>query len=215
MSNQIDSRYERLDAIERRLAQRPEGWTTGELARELGVDASTIFRDLRFLEGRGTGLIQHGRRYLLDHRRSLYTLKMTNDEVQAVYLAARLLSRHSDEHNPHVVRALEKLADALRTRSPLIAHHIDQAAVAVRTRRTRRAYVEALEALTQGWAEQRKVGHQDRQRRVGMAGDQPGRVAAKQENPARIGVDLGAPLGGPAMRFEIDGRSRCGEPPHL
>jgi hypothetical protein len=30
-----ESRYERLDAIERRLAQRPDGWTTGELAREL------------------------------------------------------------------------------------------------------------------------------------------------------------------------------------
>src|SRR5436309_701812 len=100
-----DNRYERLDAIERRLAQRPEGWTTGELAHELSVDPSTIYRDLLLLESRGTGLIQHGRRYLLDHRRSLHTIKMTNDEVMALYLAARLLSRHSDEHNPHVVKA--------------------------------------------------------------------------------------------------------------
>jgi predicted DNA-binding transcriptional regulator YafY len=154
---QTDSRYERLDAIERRLAQRPEGWTTGELAQDLGVDPSTIYRDLALLESRGTGLIQQGRRYILDHRRSLHTIKMTNDEVMALYLAARLLSRHSDEHNPHVVKALEKLADALQTKSPLIAQHIYQAAVAVRARRTRRDYVEALEVLTQGWAECRKV----------------------------------------------------------
>jgi len=152
-----DNRYERLDAIERRLAQRPEGWTTGELAHELSVDPSTIYRDLLLLESRGTGLIQHGRQYLLDHRRSLHTIKMTNDEVMALYLAARLLSRHSDEHNPHVVKALEKLADALQAKSPLLARHIYQAAVAVRSRRTRRDYIEAMEVLTQGWAEGRKV----------------------------------------------------------
>ena len=152
-----DSRYERLDAIERRLAQRPEGWTTGELAQEFAVDPSTIFRDLVMLQSRGTGLNKKGRRYVLDHRRSLHSVKLSNDEMLALYLAARLISRHSDEHNPHVVRALEKLADALATKSPLIAHHVARAADAVRLRRVRREYVEALEVLTQGWAEGRKV----------------------------------------------------------
>jgi proteasome accessory factor B len=153
----LDSRLERVDDIERKLARRPEGWTTGELAREYGVDPSTIFRDLGLLESRGTGLIKQGRRYILDHRSSFHLLKLTNDEALALYLAARLLSRHSDEHNPHVVKALEKLADALDARSPLMAHHIAQAASAVRARRVRREYVEALEVLTRGWAEGRKV----------------------------------------------------------
>src|SRR5262245_31728300 len=152
-----DTRYERLDDIERKLARRPEGWTTGELAREFGVDPDTILRDLILLEARGTGLIKQGRRYILDHRRSLHQVKLTNDEMLALYLAARLLSRHSDEHNPHVVKALEKLADALEAKSPLMARHVAQAAAAVRQRRMRREYVEALEVLTQGWAEGRKV----------------------------------------------------------
>src|SRR5262249_14164786 len=152
-----DSRYERLDDIERKLARRPEGYTTGDLAREFGVDADTIRRDLLLIEGRGTGLIKQGRRYTLDHRRSFHSVKLTNDEALALYLAARLLSRHSDEHNPHVVKALEKLADALGSKSPLIASHIARAADAVRTRRVRREYVEALEVLTQGWAEGRRV----------------------------------------------------------
>jgi proteasome accessory factor B len=152
-----ENKYERLDAIERCLARAPHGLTTGELAQALGVNPSTIYRDLQVLEGRGTGLIQQGRRYILDHRRSLHTIKMTNDELLALYLAARLLSRHSDEHNPHVVQALDKLADALRSKSPLIAGHIDRAAAAVRERRVRREYVEALQVLTQGWAEGRKV----------------------------------------------------------
>ncbi|MDQ2995486.1 MAG: WYL domain-containing protein [Chloroflexota bacterium] len=153
----LDTRFERVDDIERKLARRPEGYTTGELAREYGVDPSTIYRDLGVLESRGTGLVKHGRRYILDHRTSFHLLKLNNDEALALYLAARLLSRHSDEHNPHVVKALEKLADALGAKSPLMAGHIARAAAAVRIRRVRREYVEALEVLTQGWAEGRKV----------------------------------------------------------
>jgi len=152
-----ETRYERLDDIERKLARRPEGWTTGDLAHEFGVDADTIRRDLLLLEGRGTGLIKQGRRYTLNHRRSSHAVLLNNDEALALYLAARLLSRHSDEHNPHVVKALEKLADALDVKSPLMAGHIARAADAVRARRVRREYVEALEVLTQGWAEGRKV----------------------------------------------------------
>jgi len=152
-----ESRLERIEQIERKLSQRPTGWTTGELAREFQVDPSTIHRDLSALERMGTGLIKQGRRYLLDHRRSLHNLKLSINELLAIYLAVRLLSRHSDEHNPHVVKALEKLADTLRAKSPLFARHIDQAATAVRTRKIRREYVEALEVLTQGWAEGKKV----------------------------------------------------------
>lgn len=151
------SRYERLETMERMLVRQPNGCTTKELATELHVDTDTIRRDIVELQSMGTGLYKEGHRYLLDHRRSLHTIKMTNDELIALFLATRLLSRHSDEHNPHVVRALEKLADGLRSKSPQIAQHIDRTATAVRNRRTRPAYVEALEAITQGWVEQRKV----------------------------------------------------------
>ncbi len=155
--SQAENIYGRLDAIERLLASAPAGRTTGELAQQFGVDADTIRRDLLRLEDLGTGLIKHGRRYLIDHRRSFHRVKLSNDEALALYLAARLLSRHSDEHNPHVVRALEKLADALSAKSPLIAGHMKRAADAVRARKVRREYVAALEAMTQGWAEGRKV----------------------------------------------------------
>jgi predicted DNA-binding transcriptional regulator YafY len=144
-----ENRLERIGQIESKLASRPEGWTTGELAREFHVDASTIFRDFGLLESLGTGLIKQGRRYILDHRRSLHNVKLSINELLAIYLAVRLLSRHSDEHNPHVVKALEKLADTLRAKSPLIARHIEQAETAVSARQTRREYVEALEVLTQ------------------------------------------------------------------
>ena len=152
-----ETRYERLDEIERLIASRLEGWTTSELARECGVDPDTILRDLVLLDARGVGIVKKGRRYVLDHGRALHTIKITNDEALALYLAARLLSRHSDEHNPHVVHALEKLSDALRTKSAIVAQHIARAALSVRGRQARPEYVEALEVLTQGWATGRKV----------------------------------------------------------
>ncbi len=153
----FNSRYERLDAIERRLAQSSEGCTTGQLATEFEVDPDTIRRDLYELEGRGTGLIKQGRRYILDHRRQMHSVKLDRNQILALYLAARLLSQHSDEYNPHVAGALSKLADALSNKSPLIAQHIAQSAIAVQGRQPRPEYIEALEVLTEGWAEGRKV----------------------------------------------------------
>src|SRR5689334_19548779 len=104
---QLENIHARLNAIERMLASSPDGRTTAELAHYFGVDADTIRRDLVRLEDLGTGLIKDGRRYLIDHRRSFHRVRLSNDEALALYLAARLLSRHSDEHNPHVVKALE------------------------------------------------------------------------------------------------------------
>lgn len=153
----LETRIERIADIERLLAQRPDGYTTGELAKHYGKDPATIFRDFSKLEKMGTGVTRKGRRWVLHHRRSLYTLRLSHDEVLALFLSARLLSRHSDEHNPHVVTALEKLADALRLRSTLIARHVDLAAASVRERRVRHEYVHAIETLGRAWAEGRKV----------------------------------------------------------
>ena len=48
-------------------------------------------------------------------------MHFTLEEASALYLAARLLARYSDEHDPVVVQALAKLAGAL---PEAIAGHI-------------------------------------------------------------------------------------------
>ncbi|MDW8404833.1 helix-turn-helix transcriptional regulator [Chloroflexus sp.] len=157
MRRKTEDRYTRLDAIESYIAQHPNGCTTQELANEFGVDPDTIRRDLALLESRGTGLIKQGRRYFIDHRRIVHTLKISNNEALALYLAARLLSRHSDEHNPYVVSALDRLSEALKLKVPFMADHIARAAMAVRERPSRPSYVSTLEVLTEAWATRRKV----------------------------------------------------------
>lgn len=151
------TRLERQDEIERKLALYPDGLTPGMLARMFGVNRTTIHRDFSALERRGTGLIKQGHRWRIDHRRSLYGAKFTPHELVALYVAARLLSRYSDEHNPHVLKALEKLADALRAHSVMVANHVQVAAEAVSQRPAKAEYVTAFEALAAGWLESRKV----------------------------------------------------------
>ncbi len=158
MRRKTNDRYTRLDAIERYLVSHAtRGCTTKELANEFGVSPDTIRRDLNLLESRGTGLLKQGRRYFIDHRRILHTLKISLDEAIALYLAARLLARHSDEHNPFVVSMLEKLSDTLQTKTSLIALHIRRTAETLRERPERPRYIKALNALGEAWASQRKV----------------------------------------------------------
>lgn len=153
----IERRIERLDDIERRLAQSPNGLTTGQLARLYRVNPSTIYRDFSMLEGRGTGLIQDKRRWRLDHRRALYSIKFTQHELVALYIAARLLVRYSDELNNHVSSLLGKLADTLRTRSPLVAEHIIEAGKIADEKPPRPAFIHTFEVLGRGWIEGRKT----------------------------------------------------------
>lgn len=157
MTRTPDSRLERLEQIEQKLALRPGGCTASELATIFAVNKTTILRDLSLLRSMGARIDQQGRRYVLDKRGLLHAVKLSTHELLALYLAVRLLSRHSDEHNPHVVTALEKLANALNERSPLVARHILQAATAVRSQHMRQHYVHALEILTSGWADGKKV----------------------------------------------------------
>lgn len=153
----FERRIERLDDIERRLAQNPNGVTTGQLARLYGVNPSTIYRDLSALEGRGTGLIQDKRRWYLNHRRTLYNIKFTHHELVAMYIAARLLVRYSDELNNHVTSLLGKLADALRARSLLVAEHITEAAAVADEKPPRPDFIHTFEVLGGGWLEGRKT----------------------------------------------------------
>src|SRR5260221_10528876 len=66
----------RRDDLLAQLRRRPSGMTSGELAEALGVDASTIRRDLARLTGSDLGLQRRGRRYTLDFHRAQRTLRL-------------------------------------------------------------------------------------------------------------------------------------------
>ena len=115
MEQALDTRLMEIEALLRR---HPAGLTSRELAESLEVDSSTIRRDLARLSSAGVELRKRGRRYQLSFHQAMRSLRLTPDEVLALYLACRLLSRQQSDRNPHAERVMQKLAEAVRDDAP-------------------------------------------------------------------------------------------------
>lgn len=153
--DRVQSKAARLQRIEHRLYNAPQGQRVVELAEYCGVDRRTIYRDLMTLHEMGVPVWEHAGRYGIDRETYLSTVRLNLNEAIALFFAARLLAHHSDEHNPHVVAALGKLAASLPDAT--ISEHIARAADNIRSRPLRATYVRALEAITRAWADRRRV----------------------------------------------------------
>ena len=151
MSGRTLGRAERLRAIEQLLYRRVAGVRAEELAEHCSVHRSTIYRDLVTLSAAGVPIWREGSTWHLDRGRYLTHVRLTLDEATALFISARLLSRHSDQCNPHVVSALDKLATALP--QPM-GEHVERAARCVRDRPVNPCYVQVLEGITRAWSEQ-------------------------------------------------------------
>ncbi len=148
------TRAERLRVIERLLYNSREGVSASEVARYCHVGRRTADRDLELLSETGVPLWQQEGRFGIVRDQYLSTIRLNFNEAVALFLAARLLSRHIDAHNPHIVSALSKLATALP--EPL-ASRVTSVAEQIRRQPLDSRYVAVLEAITLAWASQRKV----------------------------------------------------------
>jgi predicted DNA-binding transcriptional regulator YafY len=91
-------------------------YTDQEMADELGVRRETAYQDRIELETEGEipfVEIEHGRRKI-DRTQYLPHIKVNLHEALALYLSMRRASRQTRTAQPHVQRALEKLALALK-----------------------------------------------------------------------------------------------------
>ncbi len=154
--NRLRSKAARLRSLEHKLYNAPpNGYSVIELAKLCGVNRRTIYRDLDTLSEAGVPIWEHHGKYGLDRSKYLATIRLNLNEAIALFFAARLLSHHSDEHNPHIVSALGQLAAGLPDHT--IAGHIARLAEIVRQRPPNPHYVTILELLTRGWADRRMV----------------------------------------------------------
>lgn len=153
--DRIRSKAARLRRIEHRLYNAPGGLRVADLARDCGVARRTIYRDLFSLEEMGVPIWEDQGRFGIDRGAYLSTVRLNLNEAVALYFASRLLAHHSDEHNPHIVSALDKLAAGLPAGT--VALHIARVADLVRERPVRSNYISTLEVLTRAWADRRMV----------------------------------------------------------
>src|SRR6266702_2460972 len=146
----------RLGEIETLLHHNPIGLRSTEIAEALEVDTSTIRRDLA-LTSLGIEIRKRGRRYQINFHRAIRTLRLTPDEVLALYLACRLLSRQQSNRNPHAEEVMKKLAVTIHDDAPRFANYIEDAALVQRSLPLDEKYLKVLETLTQAWSEGRIV----------------------------------------------------------
>src|SRR5581483_6436357 len=123
-----ENKAERLLKMEALLLAHPEGLTQSEMARHLGVDRSTINRNLYDFQKIYPTIEHDDGRISLDRSAYLVKVAFTLHEATAVHIAARLLATRMDRQNPHAASALRKLGVALEKLAPRISAHVKQSA---------------------------------------------------------------------------------------
>jgi proteasome accessory factor B len=149
------SRSIRLTRIQHLLYANPGGLTSRELAKLCGVSIRTIQRDLLSLEAElKIPLAQQSDRYSILEGYILPPVSFSLFEAVAVFLASRLSLRQTDENNPHVQLALDKVAKTLP--SPL-AEQVKKSIGAITGKVSNPAFVHIFEQVSIAWTAQRQM----------------------------------------------------------
>jgi CRISPR-associated endonuclease/helicase Cas3 len=146
------TKAERLREMERLYVQR--AFSDQEMADRLEVDRTTVFRHRVELEEEYPFTVTEDGRHRIDRSKYLSGIKVNLHEALALYLAARRVSRQTSIAQPHVVSALEKLAEALR--QPMTGRLVKAAGVVLQ-QTTRPERVQVVEEVARAWVESRKV----------------------------------------------------------
>jgi len=156
MEDTAMSKEARLQKIVHLLYRNPLGLSTEELARHCRVTARTVQRDLNDLEAAGIPVWgdEETGRHGITKGYYLPPIHFNLEEASALYLAARLLARYSDEHNPLVVQALAKLAGAM---PEAVAQHVHHTIRSLAYKRGNPLFASVFETVALGWATGRKV----------------------------------------------------------
>lgn len=154
MSALYNKRGERLKAIESLLFRNGQGLRAVELAQHCCVDRRTIYRDLAILEHLGVPVYQDDGRFFLNRDYYLTSIRMSFLEAVALFTAARAFGRVTDQQNPYIISALNKLASAL---PEPIAGHVEQLVDWMRSYPVDRNYVQTLETVIRAWIERRQI----------------------------------------------------------
>jgi len=133
----------------------PEGISAADLARQVGVSKRTAYRDLEAMSLDGALPVwQADGKWGLEADAFLPPLKLTLDEATALFLAARVLAKTTDEQDPELIGAFVKLAQIL---PDVLAEHIRATADAFAATPANERFTRVFRTLTQAWAGRRVV----------------------------------------------------------
>lgn len=145
-----------VTAILYQLGSGEHGVAVSEIAKLTGMTTRTVYRDIRALEEElGVPVFQAGRgRYGIERQFFLPPLHLSIPEAIVLYLAARLITRWSDEYDAAVISAFTKIAQAL---PPRIARQVAGSMLALGERGANEPFTRTFATVARGWAEGRTV----------------------------------------------------------
>ena len=137
------------------LEAHPEGATPDQIAAFVGMSRRNAYRDLRALQDElDIPLWADGGRWGISDKAFLPAFRLTRAEAMAVFLAARLMARYADAHDPDLAAAFQKLGEAL---PPVLGRHVQRTLDVMAARPLDPVGSRNLRLLTQAWAERRIV----------------------------------------------------------
>ncbi|CAN5820947.1 WYL domain-containing protein [soil metagenome] len=132
-----------------------EGMSAADLARQVGVSKRTIYRDLDAMDlDAGLSIWNDRGRFGLAGDAFLPPLALTLHEAMAFFLAARLLTKATDELDTEIIGAFVKLSQIL---PPVLADQLRASADAYADTPRNETFTRVLRALTEGLAGRRVV----------------------------------------------------------
>jgi len=154
------AKSDRIGQVTRLLLASRIPLSQAEIARRCEVHRATIGRLIQGMIDNGIP-VRTTEAGLLYIERTAYIsqVHLRLHEALAVFLAGRLLARHSDKPNAHTVEALDKLGASLQAVMPALGQHISTTSAALRTRLPKAPsdHQRVLERLTEAWATGVKV----------------------------------------------------------
>jgi proteasome accessory factor B len=131
------------------------GISAADIAKQIGVSKRTVYRDLDNMDlDAGLPIWNVDGRFGLEEGAFLPPLALTLPEAMAFYLAARLLSKATDELDTEIIGAFVKLAQVL---PPVLAEQLQETADAFADTPVDETFTRVLRGLTQALAERRIV----------------------------------------------------------
>jgi proteasome accessory factor B len=125
------------------------------LADQVGVSKRTVYRDLEAMDlDAGLPIWNEQGKFGLDADAFLPPLALTLHEAMAFFLAARLLTKATDELDTEIIGAFVKLAQVL---PPVLAEQLHQTADAFADTPVDESFTRVLRGLTQALADRRIV----------------------------------------------------------
>jgi proteasome accessory factor B len=132
-----------------------EGISAAALARQIGVSRRTVYRDLEAMDlDAGLTIWNDSGRFGLAADAFLPPLALTLPEAMAFFLAARLLTKATDELDPEIIGAFVKLAQILPS---VVAEQLHETADAFADTPRDESFTRVVRGLTLALAERRVV----------------------------------------------------------